>query len=382
MSEMDESNHEDGYGDDHGGGRLGFDEVIDHPGGAGEATPGHRLLGRSREGRPIHGYQLGDGPLHVSLIAGCHADEPVGPRLLDKLVCGLAESSEQAPESTEMRFVSWWIVPHVNPDGRAANAGWQEPEPPLDEGYDLPRYLDHVVREPPGEDLEFGFPRGPDDRDARPEAQAVAEFLRSGAPIHVHATLHGMAFAAGPWFLLEPAWAERSADLQEGMRRRVRDLGYRLHDVDRGGEKGFRRLSEGFSTRPDSKAMAEHFRARGDEATAALFRPSSMEFARSLDGDALTLVSEMPLFLVGDPGGPTDPSTDPSTGRPPLPVDAAGRERFREWLAELQRSGDAESVRHEAQKAGIRPMPVGDQMRLQLHFILEAMRTRVILPRR
>lgn len=365
--------------DRRGGGHLGFDEVIDQPGGAGETTPGHRLLGHSREGRPIHGFQFGDGPLHVSLIAGCHADEPVGPRLLDKLVCGLAESSEQAPESTEMRFVSWWIVPHVNPDGRAANAGWQEPEPPLDEGYDLPLYLDHVVREPPGEDVEFGFPRVPEDRDARPEAQAVAEFLLTGAPIHVHATLHGMAFAAGPWFLLESAWAERTSDFQESMRRRVRDLGYRLHDVDRGGEKGFRRLSEGFSTRPDSQAMAEHFRARGDEATAALFRPSSMEFARSLDGDALTLVSEMPLFLVEDAVNHQGERSDPSTNRPPLPVDAAGRDRFRDWLAELQQSGDAEIVRRRAEQAGIRPMPLRDQMRLQLHFILEAMRTRVSL---
>ena len=57
------------------------------------------------------------------------------------------------------------------------------------------------------------------------------------------------------------------------------------------------RLAPGFSTRPDSRAMAAHFRAQGDEATAALFRPSSMEAIRALGGDALTLVSEMPLFV-------------------------------------------------------------------------------------
>ena len=86
--------------------------------------------------------------------------------------------------------------------------------------------------------------------------------------------------------------------MRERLRRRVRELGYRLHDVDRGGEKGFHRIDEGFTTRPDSRAMAAHFEALGDPATAALFRPSSMEYVRSLGGDPLTLVSEMPLFLV------------------------------------------------------------------------------------
>ena len=47
-----------------------------------------------------------------------------------------------------------------------------------------------------------------------------------------------------------------------------------------------------------------------DPATAALFRPSSMEHVRALGGDPLTLVSEMPLFItpgVGDEIGPPDP---------------------------------------------------------------------------
>ena len=33
----------------------------------------------SREGRDIYGLRLGAGERHVSIIAGCHADEPVGP---------------------------------------------------------------------------------------------------------------------------------------------------------------------------------------------------------------------------------------------------------------------------------------------------------------
>lgn len=354
------------------------DSLLEHPGGAGPDTPGHRLLGSSREDRPISGFRFGDGPLHVSLIAGCHADEPVGPWLLDKLVCLLAEGSRERSRWFGLDRVTWSIVPHVNPDGAAANAGWQRPPPALDQGYDLPRYLAAVVREPPGDDLEFGFPRSPDDEGARPETRAVAEFLRETAPVHLHATLHGMAFAAGPWFLLEPSWVTRTTGMRRRMRQRVRTLGYGLHDLDRGGEKGFRRIDEGFSTRPDSKAMAEHFRKRGDEATAELFRPSSMEFVRALGGDPLTLVSEMPLFLVDEPERPREESEDGAEGddttRPPLPRDAEGRRRFRDWLTRLRARSDNETVRREAEAAGVRPMVVRDQMRLQMGYVLEALR--------
>jgi hypothetical protein len=290
----------------------------------------------------------------------------------------LAEGSREDTRAFRPDLVTWTLVPRVNPDGAAANSGWQEPPPDLDHGYDLARYLGSVVREPPGDDLEFGFPRGPDDEGARPEARAVAELLREAAPLHLHATLHGMAFAAGPWFLLEPAWVERTAEMRERIRRRVRELGYRLHDIDRKGEKGFRRIDEGFSTRPDSEAMAEHFRGRGDEVTAELFRPSSMEFVRSLGGDPLTLVSEMPLFLVGDPETPDGRTGDERSevhdpARPPLPEDAEGRQRFRDWLGRLQRAGDEETVRRDGAAAGVRPMILRDQMHLQASYLLEAL---------
>lgn len=344
------------------------------------APPPARQLGTSRQGRPIEGYRLGHGPLRVSLIAGCHADEPVGPALLTRLVGELAARRDDDPL---LARVTWSIVPHTNPDGAAANAAWSGttvalggdgearpigPEDPgsLERGFDLPRYAAHVVREPPGEDVEFGFPRSPEDGGARPENRAVAAFLAEDAPFDLHATLHGMAFAVGPWFLLEPAWVGRTAALRGNLARRVRRMGYRLHDVDRGGEKGFSRIETGFSTRPDSGAMAAYFRGRGDEATAALFRPSSMEHVRSLGGDPLTLVSEMPLFLVDEDA--------PGAGeRPPLPVGGHGKEAFATWLQELAASGSGREARREAARCGVVPMPLGDQMHLQLAFLEEGL---------
>ena len=252
-------------------------------------------------------------------------------------------------------------MPHVNPDGEARNAAWSDVTLPAvdhrgaeDRVYDLPLYLRYVIRERPGDDVEFGFPHGEDDTEARPENRAVASFLAAGAPFHLHGSFHSIAFATGPWFLIEPAWVERTAVLREALRERVRALGYQLFDVDRGGEKGFRRIDEGFSTRPDSVSMRRFFEERGEPATAALFRPTSMEHVRSLGGDPLTLVSEMPLFLR--------PLEDGETGRPDDP-------RFRAWRERLAFLPD-----DEIRQSGARGMPIRDQMRLQLGFLEEGLR--------
>ena len=320
-----------------------------------------REIGRSRQGRPIHGYRFGRGSQHVSLIAGCHADEPVGPAMLDRLAAHLAATAGSA-DARQLDAYSLWIVPHVNPDGDALNAAWAggvlDPTGSAREipDVDLAAYSRHAVRELPGDDVEFGFPRQPNDDGYRPENGAVADFLRPGAPFALHASFHGMAFAAGPWFLLERAWIDRTAVLRDRLRARVAELGYRLHDIDRGGDKGFHRIDEGFTTRPDSRAMIAHFESLGDTATAALFRPSSMEFVRSLGGDPLTLVSEMPLFLT-----PASFYKGENLVRPPQ-------------LGELQALvGNADALRSRAFKLGVRPMPIADQMRLQLEYLAAAL---------
>lgn len=337
---------------------LPIEEIL-----AGEACaiPG-RAIGISREGREITGHVFGRGPLHVSLIGGCHADEPVGPAMLRRLAAFLASRPAGDPLLDE---IAWYVVPHVNPDGEARNAAWSGTTLPAvdplgreDRVYDLDLYLRHAVRELPGDDMEFGFPRDPGDSGARPENRAVAAFLAGGAPFRLHASFHGISFTSGPWFLIEPEWTDRTADLRESLRRRVRAMGYRPFDVDRGGEKGFRRIDEGFTTRPDSRSMIRWFEERGDLETAAKFRPSSMEYVRSLGGDPFTMVSEMPLFLR--------PLEEGETGRPDDP-------RFRAFLGRLA-GKSPEEVRAEAERSGVQGMPIRDQMRLQLAFLEEALR--------
>lgn len=306
-------------------------------------SEGARLasIGESREGRSVGAVVLGTGPLRVSLLGGCHADEPIGPETLRRLVTVF----QQLPDTHDLLTqFQWWIVPHVNPDGEQRNR-WFEPTMT---SVPLQQYLANRVRELPGDDIEFGFSRV----DARPENRAVLEFWdRAATPFVFHATLHGMAFAGGPWFLLEPSWTERLQVFRKRLEDLVQTMGYSLHDVQRHGEKGFWRISRGFCTRPDSQAMKDFFQDQPE--VAAKFSPSSMEAVRAYGGDCLSVVSEMPLFIVkglGEEIGPPDPVAV--------------------MLAEsLPKLAAAESTSLE-----ILPMPVTDQMRLQLHLLAESLR--------
>jgi len=244
------------------------------------------VIGQSRDGRLIHGVIAGRGELRVSIVAGAHADEPAGTMAAVELLHRVAGEGWG-------EFATWYVCPQINPDGAQRNARW------ISQPLDLSRYLRHAVREEPGDDIEFGYP-DPDRPDARPRPEnlAVAEFLRPAAPFHLHASLHGMAFAEGAWWLIGKDWAPRSAPLRAHIARVFARHGLPLHDIDRNGEKGFQRIEPGFCTTPTAVAMREFFHAQGDPATAAQFLPSSMEYVRGLGGDPLVMVSELPLFLI------------------------------------------------------------------------------------
>ncbi|MCP5053721.1 MAG: peptidase, partial [bacterium] len=252
-----------------------------------------QTIGYSKENRPIHAAVLGEGPIKLSLIGGCHADEPVGPRLLRKLYSFLGSLDR---DHSLLQNYQWWLVPHANPDCEAINMQWYTDE---DQTFDLVNYLRYVVREPPGDDVEFSFPYGIDRPGQRPENNAIYDFWLSGkSPFHFHASLHGMMVAAGPWYLIEEQWINRSQLIQSLCIEETAKMNYKLHDVDRKGEKGFHRISKGFCTRPDSKSMRAYFMRQNDPDMAAKFFPSSMEAIRDIGGDPLTIVSEMPLFIL------------------------------------------------------------------------------------
>ena len=301
-----------------------------------------RELGESEEGRALYGVVLGHGDQAVSLIAGNHADEPVGPETLRAFVLNALRNREKmAPWFRRYRFV---IVPHTNPDGEARNRPWMRAWP------DPAAYLRHVVREEPGRDLEYGFP------DMRPENRHVSSFLREHGPYALHMSLHGMSSSEGAMLLINRPWTFRTQSLRDAFVRAAQAQGLPMHDHNRKGEKGFFWIEPGFQTTPRGDAMRTFFRAQGDDAMARRFHDSSMEFVMGLGGDPLALVTELPLFWVRNP--------DPTPGTPTEYLKL--RDRFPEMKARLARD---ESIDDLLAPFDLRPVPIRSQMRLHLRAL-------------
>ena len=301
-------------------------------------------IGHSEEGRPLYGAILGNGPRTVSLLAGAHSDEPVGPETLRTLIVeGLRQRDKLSALFRRYRFL---IVPHINPDGEARNQPWIRRWP------DLEAYLQHAFREKPGRDVEFGYP------EMRVENQQISALLRRFAPYALHLSLHGMAFAEGAFLLIERHWIERTEKLRGEFAGYARQLNLSLHDHDRRGEKGFLYLGAGFTTTPEGQAMQRYFRDAGDEATAALFHLSSMEYVRTLGGDPLCLVTELPLFDIrGSVGG----------AAPGVP---AAYLAWKTLLPELQlKLANGESIGAHIAPFKVQALGLASAMRFQLHVI-------------
>lgn len=305
-------------------------------------------IGFSEEGRPISAVIMGQGSRTVILLAGAHADEPVGPETLRWFVReGLRQNDQLKPIWERFRFI---ILPHINPDGENRNQPWITRWPSLE------AYLAHAARELPGRDLEFGYP------DLRPENRAVADFLRAYAPFAGYVNLHGMGFAEGALLLIERHWSFRTEKLQQAFVEAVEAAGLALHDHNRKGEKGFFYLGPGFMTTPEGEAMRTFFEVQGKPQYAQHFRLSSMEFVRSLGGDPLCLVTELPLFVVQH--------------RPSPPGIPQAYLELREQLPELRLRALKGRLLEEARRLfGLYPIPLAKAMRLQLQligFMLEA----------
>ena len=300
---------------------------------------GLRTIGVSEAGRAVLGAVIGTGSRHATLIGGAHADEPVGVETLRLLIAAAAQP-EPGLDAVLRRW-RLWVVPHVNPDGERANRTWIERWPSVE------AFLSHVVRESPGRDVEFGFPA------MRPESAAVTAFLGGAAPVRMHASLHGMAFAEGAALLIERGWITRTVRLRSAFSAAASAGGIGLHDEDRRGEKGFHYLGPGFATTPTGAAMRAHFRDAGDPETAALFHDSSMEqVARGAPGPEapLCLVTEVPLFRVARRAG--------------------GYAALRARLPELtMRAQQGAPVTEELARFGVEPVDPRVAIRLQLRAI-------------
>ena len=241
-------------------------------------------LGESELGKELWAFKIGHGPKKVSLLAGCHSDEPLGPETLRRLVFGLTEKREDLGDLFSQ--ITFYILPHINPDGESNNGIWMKDWPSFE------AYTKNAFREKPGRDVEFGFP------SMRVENKQWTNWLKTEGPFDLHISFHGMGYSEGPMLLIEKHGIERTKLLRKAFEEKVKQNHYLLHDHDRKGDKGFLYIGPGFTTTPEGGAMKAYFQAEGDDEMASKFHSSSMEWIRSLGGDPLCLVTELPLFCI------------------------------------------------------------------------------------
>ena len=315
--------------------------------GASESGIDSRCIGASREGQPIMGFRFGSGPRNVSITAGCHADEPIGPMTAQALYWHLSESFQKLLE-----LFSFHVVPTINPDGARRNSTW------FSDPLEMHTYLNHVIRELPGDDIEFGFG---DDGDERPENVAAMKFFRESGPYAAHFSLHGLAIADGAWCLICKEWQDRAESYMSDFTELCGLTGFGQHDIDRKGEKGFHRIRKGYTTTPHSEPMKQFFLDKGDEATAAKFKPTSMQFIQSLGGDPLCIVSELPLFRIG---------------RKSTSLEVSSTNQFRDRLDEVRARKPNITERDLTDACDafqVQPSPIDIQIRLQTGMIVLAL---------
>ena len=111
--------------------------------------------------------------------------------------------------------------------------------------------------------------------------------------------------------------------------------------------------------------MKEYFVERNDEAMAKRFSPSSMEWVQSLGGDPVCIVSELPLFTIGQR---TSDLADPVAARLKSELGEARLLTGEAFLKEVKRISQAYALTTTSLEL---------QVRLQIAMIVLALTTLV-----
>ena len=143
-----------------------------------------RLVGTSRAGTPMWLLSIGHGDRHTLVVAGPHANEPVGGATLLTLAARVLAD----PALTDDTDATWNLLLCLDPDGARRNEGW------LAGPYTLGHYFRNFFR--PGflEQPEW-LPEGP-AAAALPETRALLALQDELRPV-LQCSLHGVDVGGG-----------------------------------------------------------------------------------------------------------------------------------------------------------------------------------------
>ncbi|MFF4058736.1 M14 family zinc carboxypeptidase [Streptomyces sp. NPDC001668] len=165
-----------------------------------------RRAGTSRAGNPLWLLSVGHGSRQALVVAGPHANEPVG----GGTVLRLAERVLADPRLTVEADATWNLLLCLDPDGLRRNEGW------LRGPYSLDRYFRNFFRPGFGEQPEW-LPDGA-DAAALPETRTLLALQDELRPF-LQCSLHGVDVGGG--------FVELTRDLP-GLARRVAHTAARL----------------------------------------------------------------------------------------------------------------------------------------------------------
>ena len=148
--------------------------------------------GTSGQGEPIYHVQFGQGATTVLIVAGPHADEPIGSLTVFSLLTLLKNSSEELLKQD----IEWHIVPCIDPDGARLNEGWTQ------QAFTHENYMKHFHKQAYKDQADFSFPmnyKGLVFDQPTPEAQVLMKVLDRAKPDFYSTTHNG--YMGGCYFV-------------------------------------------------------------------------------------------------------------------------------------------------------------------------------------
>ena len=142
-------------------------------------------IGKSKKGKNINAYSLGEGKTRVMAYGLPHSDEVVGSLTIDYLTDFILENKEW------LRDFTFLLIPCIDPDGLEMNEGW------LKGKFTPSKFFLNRYHRPDIEDIDWGFPIDTEQYTFKteiPETKILTRLIHEFKP-HFFTSLHSIQFS-------------------------------------------------------------------------------------------------------------------------------------------------------------------------------------------
>lgn len=241
---------------------------------------------KSKNGRELVAFAIGNGSKVVGVTSGAHSDEPIGVLTQVYFINSLINDFSNSDLLKEYTFL---CHPIVDPDGYVLNLKW------FHNPLNFKDYFLHNFRNnKPSEDCEHGIPFQ-DGQTARSEMIFVKENIdRFRGQFEYYVTLHSSHVLPGVCFVFD----RDHNDL--ALRSRISNLcsQYQLPMMDYKvkGDDTMKYLGPGFIGSPTVQSMLEHYKNQPE--ILKQIKMTTYEYAQVYGGAKSAFISELPIWLM------------------------------------------------------------------------------------